>query len=613
MLSGAARLIVSDGRDQQHRSPPALCGSYFQLDEMRFEQLLALATEYARAVKFFKLNMVPEGHWQAFFSADETVFMASVLAIDSGAMLARFEARLLANPDYAAWCMPDALRGLHGSYRDSLDSPLLVARALNSWLSTVTTLPGQGGREVRQLLEGILGGLQREMRILADSTPATFDAALKVFTPQFMALTGLAQWSAPVAAGGAGTTPVAIRHNFHTLLQALRMLQKGIGELLPASLHSGAHDPAIGLLIGFITLFHQLQQRLNRFGDKRIDFYFERVLGMRAQAQQADSAFLVIRPTAAARQIQIEAGTGFIAGVDADQHDIIYANEHAVTLTDARVVALHTLFFERRRIAAPGLTAHLKANWSTSGSYQRQIDLLPLDGEEQAHQKLKPVPLLGAPKPGEALHGGAPARFGFALASRVLLMREGERSVRVLFQYRDPAGGHAIEDSLRAIVEQLRNDGRRHDQAAGDEAAGASIRMSDIFVKLFRGMFRIALTCADGWHLVGEYRPEYRGLNAALQAYPYAVKQVPGLRMIVVAGPRLDGEGCSSGPETAVAVHARGAGLAGGAAGHQIFDEAAAVAARLRLRRRHLARHRDGDRRRCAPFHTHPSLPTLLA
>ena len=55
MLTEKFRLIVSDGRDQQHRRPPALCGNYFQPDEMRFEQLLALATEYARVVKFFKL------------------------------------------------------------------------------------------------------------------------------------------------------------------------------------------------------------------------------------------------------------------------------------------------------------------------------------------------------------------------------------------------------------------------------------------------------------------------------------------------------------------------------------------------------------------------------
>lgn len=502
MLTEKSRVIVSDGRDQRHRRPLALCGNYFQPDEMTFEQLLALATEYARVIKFFKLNLEPEGHWQQFFSADETVFMASVLAIDTGAMLARFDARLLAAPDYADWFAVDALRGLHGSYRDSLDSPLLVARALDLWLTTLGTLPGQGGREVQQLLEGILCGAQRELRTLVASAPDSFIGAEHVFAPSFLELTGLRNWRAPADAASAPFGAADIRHNFHTLTQAVRMLQNGIRDLLPLSLRSERHDPAISLLIGFLKLFQQLQQRLNRFGDKRIDFYFQRVLGMQAQGQKPDSAFLVIRPTAAARQIQIDAGTEFIAGVDADQNDIIYAADRDATLNDAHVVALHTLYFERHRHAVPTVT---------TGCHARRIDLLPLDGDASAHQKLKPVALLGAPKPGKAVRG-APARFGFALAARVLLMREGERRVRVLFQYRDPTGqgGHPLEDSLRGIVAQLQQDRR------ADGAAASSIRMSDVFVKLFRGMFRVSLTTAEGWYQIPEYRPEYRGLNATL-------------------------------------------------------------------------------------------------
>lgn len=553
MVTEKFRLIVSDGRDQQHRQPPALCGNYFQPDEMTFEQLLALATEYARAVKFFRLDMTTEGHWQQFFSADETIFMASVLAIDTGAMLTRFEARLLAAPDYAAWFAADARHDLHGNYRDSIDSPLLVARALDLWLNTASALPGRGGQELRQLLERILCGLRREMQILAASASASFLCVQAIFGPRFSELTGF-QPVAQTPVAGEGAEPVRfgssdIRHNFHTLTQAVRMLQHGIRALLPHSLLSESHDPAISLLIGFIGLFQQLQQRLNRFGDKRIDFYFQRVLGMRAQAQQSDSAFLVIQPTAAARQIQIDAGTEFIAGVDADQHDIIYATERAATLNDAHVVALQTVFFDRQYYAGD----EDETAYSTTGCYARDIELLRLDGDENEHQKRTPVSLLGKPKPGEALHGEA-ARFGFALASRVLLMREGERRVRVLFQYRDPAASsdsdevvseqaqaagvddglpatkperqaeaeaqllsgsapgrrHPIEDSLRTIVTQLQHDSRR-----GDEPASA-IRMSDVFIKLLRGMFRVGLTTADGWHQVGEYRPEYRGLNPVL-------------------------------------------------------------------------------------------------
>ncbi|WP_188566355.1 hypothetical protein [Undibacterium terreum] len=517
-----SRIIVTDGRDQLHRRPPALSGDYFQPSELSFEQLIALATEYARLMRFYQLDLRAEGDWHQFFSADEAIFMASVLAIDTDKMLAQFEVRLQEQPVYGYWFRPDIQRPLEGGYRDRIDSPMLVARALNAWMKSVTSLHGQVGEEVRQLLQGILRGLKWEMRTLvASAPPSLMRVAGRVFTPHFIHLTDLD--TAPVPEKMQDFSASEIRHNFHTLTQAIRMLQNGIRSLLPHSLLSGQHDPGTSLLIAFIQLFQQLQKRLNRFGDKRIDFYFQRVLGMQAQGQKADSAFLVIRPTAAARQIQIDAGTEFIAGVDADQHDIVYATGSASMLSDARVAAIHSLYFDRHFSHASGTNEVLGQSapmFTTAGCYQRQFDLLQLDSDENEHEKLPPVPLMGAPKPGEQLHGGTTARFGFAVSSKALLMREGERTVRVLFQYRDPAESssandpgarkHPIEDSLKSIVEQLQSDAKRSSEQAG------SIRMSDVFVKLFRSMFRIGLTTQDGWYQVSEYRPEYRALNLDL-------------------------------------------------------------------------------------------------
>jgi hypothetical protein len=202
--------------------------------------------------------------------------------------------------------------------------------------------------------------------------PSFIRIADKVFSARFMTPTALQEMPPEDASAS------AIRHNFHTLVQAVRMLQNGIRALLPPSLLSGGHDPGVSLLIAFIRLFQQLLERLNRFGDKRIDFYYQRVLGMRPQPQKPDSAFLVIRPTAAARQIQIDAGAEFIGGVDENQEDIIYAADSAATLNDAHVSALHSLYFERRPVMG------------TTGSYHRRLELLQLDGDEREHERCRP-------------------------------------------------------------------------------------------------------------------------------------------------------------------------------------------------------------------------------
>ena len=488
-------LIVSDGRSQPLRRPPALCGEYFQPNEMSFEQLLALAADYAGLVRFYRLDLTPDGDWRSFFGADETVLMAVILSTDTSLMLRQFELRLQRQPDYLQWFAADLARPLSGSCRDRLDSPLLVARALDAWVTAVQPLHGYAGEEVRSLLEGLLRGMPRELReLLAAAPPDLGDAVRLCFSPRFAELTALAE-AAPRPASAS-----EIRHNFHTLTQAMRMLQKGVAGLLPASLRSGGHDPGVGLLIGFIQLFQQLQQRLNRFGDKRIDFYYQQVLGMRPQPQQPDSAYLVIRPTAAARQVQIEAGAEFIGGVDEHQQDIVYSADTAASLSNARVTALHSLYYERRD------------QFGTVGCRHHNFTMLPLDSDESEHDKLPAMPLLGAPKPGQSLQSGVPAGFGFMLASKVLLMREGERRVQVRFQYREPAHlvAGSLEDRLQQVLAQVRQDQSRSDKEK------QSIRIVDVFVRLFRNMFRISVSAPDGWYPVAEYRPEYNGLNPEL-------------------------------------------------------------------------------------------------
>jgi hypothetical protein len=495
MAAMTAHLFVSDGRDQFHRRPQALCGDYFQLNEMSFEQLLALATEYARLVRFFQLDLSADGDWNQYFSADETVLMAAVLAVDTERMLALFEQRLQRQPRYADWFERDMVQPLDGGYRDVIDSPLLAARVLDGWMSAILRLQGVIGQEVKRLLEGILRGLEVEMEALAASVPPSLpEDAGPLFSRHFI---GLTRWRE------IPPRPIEIteaRHSFHTLTQAVRMLQNGIRQRLPKSLDSGDHDPGISLLIGFIQLFQQLLQRLNRFGDKRIDFYYQRVLDMQPQPQKPDSAFLVIRPTAAARQIQIEAGAEFIGGVDDNLEDIIYATERAATLSDARVAGVHSLYFERN------------ASDDTVGSYHRAFEMLQLDSDERDHEKLPPMPLMGAPKPGEPLHGRVSAGFGFAVASKVLLLREGERKVRVLFQYRDPVDPqrNPVDATLKEIMEQVRRNPKRRQNVV------RKLSVSDVFVRLFRAMFRISVTTADGWYHLPEYRPEYRDMDDSL-------------------------------------------------------------------------------------------------
>lgn len=507
-------LMISDGRSQAQRQLPALSGSYFQLNEMRFEQLLSMATEYARLVDFYQLDLRIDGDWNQFFAADECVLMATILAIDSAKLVFAFENRLQRQPHYRNWFRDDIVKPINASYRDQIDSPLLLLRLLDQFLISLGRMQGDAAQELKRLLEGILRGLSWEIKTLCEVTPRMllpYTSALCSdrfkelvnWPPISVAERAYEQSSSSKTVTEKSFSLGEIRHNFHTILQALRILQNAVRDLLPASMRNGTHDPAQSLLLSFISLFQQLQTRLNRFGDKHIDFYYQQVLGMRPKAQIPDHAYLVLQSSPNAKLMQIPLGTAFVAGIDAEQREILYVAEQAAQLNDAKVTALHSVYFDKKPSDRRLLI--------TQSSYQQKIDVPAPDCEPQELEKLPPLPLLGAPKPGDHLAGGKPSRFGFAIASNTLLMQEGEREVRVLFHFRDDAR-YTLESSMKQIAEQAQQE--RQNTAP----ANSAIRLSDVFVKLLRSMFRISLTTAEGWLTVAEYRPEYHELNADLPA-----------------------------------------------------------------------------------------------
>jgi hypothetical protein len=528
-----SRLMISDGRSQTQRQQTALSGDYFHLNEMRFEQLLALASDYARMVRFFHLDLKTDGDWHGFFLADETVLLASILVIDVDHLSKQFEQRLARTPDYSSWIQTDLTHRFDISNHANLDSPLLLIGLLNYWLDSTRTTPGAAGQELKQLLESIVRGLGIEvsefLKINVDAELFLKEGFVSTRFRELCAWPSHARRSSLEQKASQG----GLRHNFHAFAQAIRMAQGGARRLLPDSLLSGEHDPAVSLLITFIQLFQKLQVRLNRFGEKHLDFYYHRVLRMQQQKQHEDSAYLVIRPAPGARQMVIEAGDQFIAGVDAHQQEILYYATENKTLNDAQVVAIHTLYFEKKR--------HKNGELQAQTCHLQSINMLTDGSDEREHEKLPPHPLMGAPKPNEKILATQDARFGFSIASKVLFMKEGERHVRVLLQYRS-APEHTIEACLERLASTLVPKAERQ------HGADIAIYMSDAFVKLMRGMFRISLTSNEGWYQVEEYRPEYNGLNAQIPSDCLSIEFTlpPSVAPIVAHQIDLHGNDCVS-------------------------------------------------------------------
>ncbi|ATQ76905.1 hypothetical protein CR152_22060 [Massilia violaceinigra] len=471
------RLFVRDGTSQAGRLLPALQDGYFSLAEMSFPDLLAMASEYATLVKFYQLDNSVGGNWEAYFSADETIVIARILSTNLTRLQGDFEQWWDSAAEVAEWRV------------DTLPMTALATDMLDRWTRSLSTSPGNAGRKLHTLLVSVTATLCDDGGGFAAFLPAP----------------GLGlgpQWhSAPAGA----ISKASMRASYFAFIKAIEMVQQEAARLLPDSMVSGEHDPGVALLIAFITMAERLHGRLNRFTGAHIDFYYERVLGMKPLPAVPDHACLVVAPCAPGQYVEVPAGAEFFAQSGGAGAPLVYQTERALTVGDARVRALSTLYCHRDPDIAPETDMDEKGKAPSHAAWPSNIWCRQLDVPDKLvvtdPAPLSAVPLMGAPKnPGDN-RAVQDARFGVALASTVLLMREGIRQVSLTLRFDDDTLGQR----LVALEQVLR------DTHPGAPDSDQRIDHEDVRARILRGLFLIELSGPAGWLPVPAYYPCWEG------------------------------------------------------------------------------------------------------
>ncbi|GGE72587.1 baseplate J/gp47 family protein [Massilia psychrophila] len=472
------------GTSQAQRVPEALAEHYVDVDELSLQQLLVVALDSARQVGFE--GRAPGTSWENYFKDDEIVVFAEILATRVHAVTARFE-QVLAQ---SAPATPDA---------DALSAHMLQQwfGQLGRWSEILLNHGGVQGADLGAMLAGLRRQLGHELHGVgvSDGTP---------------------ERGHPLeAAGGAPAAPPAqkpqLRAAFHQVMKAVEMAQRSAQARLPRALRSGQHDPGIGMLIAFAQLYRRAQEKLNRFTGRHLDFYYDQVLRVRPHGPERDAAFLVFEAAPPGLAIPVDGGTRFLAPYDRSAPELEFVTEHSMIVTDARVVALHTVFFERNRLSFPEsrLYEHLGQR---ERRYPTACRLNPIalasPGMLPKDESCEAAPLFGAPRSAAMAPPGAVARIGFALASNVLLMRQGERKVDVVLHLGSDGTGPAGRlwqrmDGLLAEVTQA----MKKSQAEQDPLTthGTNANDPEILYRVLERMFSISVSGSAGWIDIAEY------------------------------------------------------------------------------------------------------------
>jgi len=209
---------------------------------------------------------------------------------------------------------------------------------------------------------------------------------------------------------------------------------------LEASLQK-KHRPHLGLLFTFLELFKHVQGDINKLGKKHLDFFYEKVLKLMPKDAVPDKAHIVFEVAKHLKEYPLPKDLLLKDGKDVNKQEIQFGLDQEIILDKAQVKEVRTLSL----YPAGNSTEH----------YIEEAYIAPVantkDGIGKAFEKDESNnwPTLGSKYGKNILEGNTiaeehpKARLGFVLASPVLLLQEGKRTINITlscdWQVDDPA------------------------------------------------------------------------------------------------------------------------------------------------------------------------------
>lgn len=240
------------------------------------------------------------------------------------------------------------------------------------------------------------------------------------------------------------------------------------------------HDPAMGLYMAFLQLYQYVQQDLNAITKKHLDYYYRDVLGQRRKPAEPDAVHVCLRLSEHVESYVLERGALFKAGVDEEGHDVLYQASDYTRLSRTKVMSLGSIYLSYK--AEIGIEPHYSF---VSSIWESDILASPLGGFSFVNQP-RPFSAFGEEQYDAKLKTMRPSQIGFAVASPILLLKEGHRVITVTLQFNIKSMA-----TLLAFFE-------RHSKRLGFGA-------DDVFHSIFGQAFRISLSTEKGWYNLEEY------------------------------------------------------------------------------------------------------------
>jgi hypothetical protein len=207
--------------------------------------------------------------------------------------------------------------------------------------------------------------------------------------------------------------------------------------------------PHLALFLGFLYMFKTTQDDLNMLTRRHLDFYYREVLQLEEKAAVPDQVSVIFELAKHVDQHLVKKGTVLKAGKDSLGVERIYKVERDLVVSKAEITSLKAVFADINDRFSTDLETNPEVNHRifespvANSADGRGADI---ETEEKSWRTFgEPhFPKLGTSVPDSNEPDRKQAKVGFALASPILFLAEGERTVTLKI---------TLEEELDEIVE----------------------------------------------------------------------------------------------------------------------------------------------------------------
>jgi len=184
-------------------------------------------------------------------------------------------------------------------------------------------------------------------------------------------------------------------------------LLKGYGE--------GDTEPHMALFISFLKLLVYPQKQLNELPKRHLDFYYREVLQIRKKPLEPDRVHVLFELAKNASDEFLDTGTSLSAGKDSNGKPLIYDTTTPLVINQAKVASIKSVYTHQEN--GSEVLRHAPST-KTADGLEEELE----DGESWSAFGNKSWP---------------DSQLAFYIASDLLLLKEGTRTISLKFKLRD--------------------------------------------------------------------------------------------------------------------------------------------------------------------------------